>query len=146
MGMNVFGIFGEGSWPFESVLGLDSGLSDRTGVSELFGGASYPVSQREKVLFSDRLLGSAIGAGSGRFHRTIVSPKRAFLCRGNFFISKCLEGSSPRLKQFWARIPVCRAERVDQPFSLVTGWRPFKRAKPAAWDPPPGFPMRAYSG
>src|SRR5213594_3145411 len=74
-----------------------------------------------------------------------IPAQRALFCRGNFFISKFQEGLSRCLKPFWARSPVCRAERADQPFSVVTAWRPFKRAKPAAWDPPPGFPIRAYS-
>src|SRR5216117_2830245 len=40
------------------------------------------------------------------------------------------------LKRFWAISPISRLERAGQPFSVVAAWRPFKRAKPAAWDPP----------
>src|SRR5213594_365534 len=75
-----------------------------------------------------------------------IPAQRALFCRGNFFISKFQEGLSRCLKPFWARSPVCRAERADQPFSVVAAWRPFKRAKPAARDPPPGFRIRAYYG
>src|SRR5213080_5300974 len=71
---------------------------------------------------------------------------RAGLCRGNFFIFKILEGSSHCLERFWARYPISRAEWAGQPFSVVAAWRPFKRAKPAASDPPPRFWIRAYSG
>src|SRR5881396_2999043 len=72
--------------------------------------------------------------------------QRADLCRGNFFIFKILEGSSRHLERFWARYPISRAEWAGQPFSVVAAWRPSKRAKPAAWDPPPGLLIRAYSG
>src|SRR5436305_10162629 len=72
--------------------------------------------------------------------------QRAGLCRGNFFIFKILEGSSHCLERFWARYPISRAEWAGQPFSVVAAWRPFKRAKPAAWDPPPGLQIRACSG
>src|SRR5213083_2594693 len=72
--------------------------------------------------------------------------QRALLCRGNFFISKFYEGLSRRLKPFWARSQVCRTEHAGQLFSVVAAWRPSKRAKPAAWDPPPRFRIRAYSG
>src|SRR5207247_6753171 len=37
-------------------------------------------------------------------------------------------------------------EHAGQLFSVVAAWRPSKRAKPAAWDPPPRFRIRAYSG
>src|SRR5216117_1438517 len=47
------------------------------------------------------------------------------------------------LKRFWAISPISRVERAGQPFSVVAAWRPFKRAKPAAWDPPPRFPIWA---
>src|SRR5207248_10178578 len=80
--------------------------------------------------------------------RRVASPmidgfQRAGLCRGNFFIFKILEGSSHCLERFWARYPISRAEWAGQPFSVVAAWRPFKRAKPAAWDPPPRFPIWA---
>src|SRR5881275_3228711 len=71
--------------------------------------------------------------------------QRAGLCRGNFFIFKILEGSSHCLERFWARYPISRAEWAGQPFSVVAAWRPFKRAKPAAWDPPPGLGIRVHS-
>src|SRR5436309_10724673 len=70
----------------------------------------------------------------------------AGLCRGNFFISKFLAGSFRHLKPFWARLSVCVAERACRLFSVVVAWRPSKRAKPAAWDPPPGLLIYAYSG
>src|SRR5206468_9311644 len=76
--------------------------------------------------------------------RSVVLQK-AHLCRENFFISKSWEGSSRCLKLFWARLSVCRAERADWPFSIVAVWGPSKRAKPCAWDPPPGSLVWAYS-
>jgi len=77
--------------------------------------------------------------------RSVVLQK-AHLCRENFFISKSWEGSSRCLKRFWARLRACRAERADWPFSIVAVWGPSKRAKPSAWDPPPGSLIWAYSG
>jgi len=71
--------------------------------------------------------------------------QRAPLCRGNFFISESWEGSSRHLNRFWVRTPVYRAERAYRLFSVVAVGRPFNRAKPAAWDPPPWLLIRAYS-
>src|SRR6266496_1531713 len=48
----------------------------------------------------------------------------ARLCRGNFFISKSWNGSFRRLKRFWARYPIFRAERANQQFSVSTGEGP----------------------
>src|SRR6266487_4717950 len=75
----------------------------------------------------------------------LESFQRALLCRGNFFISKSWRVSSHHLEPFWARISVYRAEQAYRPFSIVAAWGPFKRAKPAAWDPPPRPLNRAYS-
>src|SRR5207249_8835267 len=72
--------------------------------------------------------------------------QRAGLCRGNFFISKFLAGSFRHLNPFWARLSVCVAERACRLFSVVAAWRSSKRAKPAAWDPPPRLLIQAYSG
>src|SRR2546428_14181318 len=72
--------------------------------------------------------------------------QRAGLCRGNFLISKFLAGSFRHLKRFWARLSVCVAERACRLFSVVAAWRPSKRAKPAAWDPPPLLVFPAYFG
>src|SRR5881296_1647927 len=86
---------------------------------------------------------------SGIHHHSFSSvtdgSQRAGLCRGNFFISKFLAGAFRHLKRFWARLSVCVAERACRLFSVVAAWRPFNRAKPAAWDPPPGLLIRAYS-
>src|SRR6266699_3010053 len=102
------------------------------------------MTQRGKVAVSNRMHGFAIWACSRRFLARIVL-QRALLRRGNFFISKSWEGSSRRLQQFWGRLSVYLAERAVWRFSVVAAWRPSKRAKPAAWDPPPGSLIRAYS-
>ncbi len=74
-----------------------------------------------------------------------ILSKSTFASR-EFFISKSWNGSSRHLKPFWPRTPLNRAERADWPFSIVAVWGPSKRAKPSAWDPPPGSLIRAYSG
>ena len=100
------------------------------------------MNQRENVADENRLLRFLIGACSERFSRMGLS-RSTVLRRGNFFISKSWKGSSCGLKRFWAISLISRVERAGQPFSVVAAWRPFKRAKPAAWDPPPRFPIWA---
>ena len=107
-----------------------SGVVESAGYAEENSGETGPM---------DRF---AIRACSERFSRMGLS-RSAVLCRGNFFISKSWKGSSCGLKRFWAISLISRVERAGQPFSVVAAWRPFKRAKPAAWDPPPRFPIWA---
>src|SRR5205823_9318803 len=89
----------------------------------------------------------------GGLKASIIAEPRAFsgakelVCvAGIFLFSKSWKGSSHCLERFWARLSVSHAERAVWRFSVVAAWRPFKRAKPAAWDPPPGLQIRACSG
>src|SRR5437773_404530 len=101
-------------------------------------------------LWSRRLL-SASSATTMRLTSSSILPERdlfpksTLLSREFFHFLNPGGGVSRRLKRFWARLSVCRAERADQCFSVVAAWRPSKRAKPAAWDPPPRLLIRAYS-
>jgi len=87
-------------------------------------------------LRSGLVLGDSYDDRSSKVHFCVAG---IFLFLNPGRVSSCLE-------LFWARLSVCRTEQAYRLFSVVAVWRASKRAKPSAWDPPPGLLIRAYSG